>query len=97
MTPIRMSARQASRAGAALSRQLRDGGGDVGSSVPLQQALRHLQAAFANFFAKRAKYPTFKSRKKSRLSAEYTRSAFTYRDGRLTLAKNILAAGLAER
>ncbi|MEV4073748.1 RNA-guided endonuclease TnpB family protein [Nonomuraea fuscirosea] len=30
------------------------------SSVPLQQALRHLQAAFGNFFAKRAKYPTFK-------------------------------------
>ncbi|MEU4833444.1 RNA-guided endonuclease TnpB family protein [Streptosporangium sp. NPDC023615] len=57
------------------------------SSVPLQQALRHLQAAFANFFAKRAKYPTFKSRKESRASAEYTRSAFTYRDGQLTLAK----------
>lgn len=57
------------------------------SSVPLQQALRHLQAAFANFYAKRAKYPTFKSRKKSRLSAEYTRSAFKYRDGALTLAK----------
>jgi putative transposase len=57
------------------------------SSVPLQQALRHLQAAFANFFAKRAKYPTFKSRKRSRLSAEYTRSAFRWRDGRLTLAK----------
>ena len=43
------------------------------SSVPLQQALRHLQAAFGNFFAKRAKY--------------YTRSAFTWREGRLTLAK----------
>ncbi|MEV0237086.1 RNA-guided endonuclease TnpB family protein [Nonomuraea sp. NPDC050786] len=57
------------------------------SSVPLQQALRHLQAAFANFFAKRARYPTFKSRKKSRASAEYTRSAFRWRDGRLTLAK----------
>ncbi|KAA9376326.1 IS200/IS605 family element transposase accessory protein TnpB [Microbispora cellulosiformans] len=57
------------------------------SSVPLQQALRHLQAAFANFFAKRAKHPTFKSRKKSRASAEYTRSAFRYRDGQLTLAK----------
>ncbi|MEV4476255.1 RNA-guided endonuclease TnpB family protein [Nonomuraea sp. NPDC049504] len=57
------------------------------SSVPLQQALRHLQAAFANFFAKRAKYPTFKSRKKSRASAEYTRSAFRWRDGELTLAK----------
>lgn len=57
------------------------------SSVPLQQALRHLQTAFANFFAKRAKYPRFKSKKKSRQSAEYTRSGFTWRDGRLTLAK----------
>ncbi|MET9240552.1 RNA-guided endonuclease TnpB family protein [Nonomuraea sp. NPDC003709] len=57
------------------------------SSVPLQQALRHLQAAFSNFFARRAEYPTFKSRKKSRASAEYTRSAFRWRDGRLTLAK----------
>jgi putative transposase len=57
------------------------------SSVPLQQALRHVQAAFTNFFGKRAKYPRFKSRKKSRKSAEYTTSAFRYRDGRLTLAK----------
>lgn len=57
------------------------------SCVPLQQALRHLQTAFVNFFAKRAKYPRFKSRKRSRASAEYTRSAFTWRDGRLTLAK----------
>jgi putative transposase len=57
------------------------------SSVPLQQALRHLQGAFASFFAKRAKYPVFKSRKKSRRSAEYTASAFRFRDGRLTLAK----------
>lgn len=59
------------------------------SSVPLQQALRHLQVAFTNFFAKRAKYPTFKSRKKSRRSAEYTTSAFRFRDGRLTLAKMV--------
>ncbi|WP_329347960.1 transposase [Streptomyces sp. NBC_01261] len=57
------------------------------SSVPLQQALRHLQTAFGNFFAQRAKYPRFKSRKKSRASAEYTRSAFTWRDGQLILAK----------
>ncbi|MFI5878846.1 RNA-guided endonuclease InsQ/TnpB family protein [Streptomyces sp. NPDC051554] len=57
------------------------------SSVPLQQALRHLQTAFGNFFAQRTKYPRFKSRKKSRASAEYTRSAFTWREGRLTLAK----------
>ncbi|MFJ9121229.1 RNA-guided endonuclease InsQ/TnpB family protein [Streptomyces sp. NPDC102394] len=57
------------------------------SCVPLQQALRHLQTAFTNFFGKRAKYPRFKSRKKSRNSAEYTISAFRFRDGKLTLAK----------
>jgi putative transposase len=59
------------------------------SSVPLQQALRHLQVAFTNFFAKRARYPTFKSKKQSRRSAEYTTSAFRWRDGRLTLAKMV--------
>ncbi|MFF3356893.1 RNA-guided endonuclease InsQ/TnpB family protein [Streptomyces sp. NPDC002917] len=57
------------------------------SSVPLQQTLRHLQTAFTNFFSKRAKYPRFKSRKKSRKSAEYTTSGLRFRDGRLTLAK----------
>ncbi|MGI5324365.1 RNA-guided endonuclease InsQ/TnpB family protein [Actinomadura nitritigenes] len=57
------------------------------SSVPLQQALRHLQCAFTGFFAKRAKYPRFKAKKKSRDSAEYTSSAFRWRDGELTLAK----------
>ncbi|MEV8034577.1 RNA-guided endonuclease TnpB family protein [Streptomyces sp. NPDC086182] len=57
------------------------------SSVPLQQCLRHLQGAFTSFFEGRAKYPRFKSRKKSRRSAEYTSSAFRYRDGRLTLAR----------
>ncbi|MFJ8963421.1 RNA-guided endonuclease InsQ/TnpB family protein [Lentzea sp. NPDC102401] len=57
------------------------------SSVPLQQALRHLQAAFGHFFDRRAKHPRFKSRKKSRASAEYTRSAFRWREDTLTLAK----------
>ncbi|EHN78972.1 transposase [Streptomyces sp. NRRL WC-3753] len=57
------------------------------SSVPLQQSLRHLQTAFTHFFGKRAKYPRFKSRKKSRKSAEYTTSGFRFLDGRLTLAK----------
>ncbi|MER5799171.1 RNA-guided endonuclease InsQ/TnpB family protein [Streptomyces mirabilis] len=57
------------------------------SSVPLQQTLRHLQGAFANFFSKRARYPRFKSKRKSRAAAEYTSSAFTFRDGRLKLAK----------
>ncbi|MEY9835628.1 RNA-guided endonuclease InsQ/TnpB family protein [Streptacidiphilus sp. EB103A] len=57
------------------------------SSVPLQQGLRHLQKAFGNFFSKRAKYPTFKSKRKSHASAEYTASAFRFRQGQLTLAK----------
>lgn len=57
------------------------------SAVPLQQTLRHLQTAFVHFFAKRARHPRFKSRKKSRAGAEYTRSAFRWRDGALTLAK----------
>jgi len=57
------------------------------SSVPLQQALRHLQGAFVSFWAKRTGYPKFKSRKKSKLTAEYTRSAFTFRNGSLKLAK----------
>ncbi|MFF1605701.1 RNA-guided endonuclease InsQ/TnpB family protein, partial [Streptomyces mirabilis] len=57
------------------------------SSVPLQQALRHLQTAFTHFFGKRARYPRFKSRKTSRRSAEYTTSAFRFRNGELRLAK----------
>jgi putative transposase len=56
------------------------------SSVPLQQALRHQQVAFSNFFAGRARYPRYKSRT-GRQSAEYTRSGFRYRDGKLFLAK----------
>ncbi|MFD9734944.1 RNA-guided endonuclease InsQ/TnpB family protein [Umezawaea sp. NPDC059074] len=53
------------------------------SCVPL----RHLQSAYMAFYAKRSRLPTFKSKRKSRASAEYTRSGFTYRDGRITLAK----------
>jgi putative transposase len=56
------------------------------SSVPLQQALRHQQAAYAAFFAKRARYPRFKSRN-GRQSAAYARSGFRWRDGALFLAK----------
>ncbi|UUY49505.1 transposase [Streptomyces yangpuensis] len=57
------------------------------SCVPLQQALRHLQRAFVAFRDGRSRHPRFKSKRKSRTSAEYTRSAFRFRDGRLTLAK----------
>ena len=56
------------------------------SSVPVQQALRHLQTAFANFFAKRTAYPTFK-RKDGKQSAEYTSSAFKWDGQTLKLAK----------
>ena len=56
------------------------------SSVPIQQTLRHLQTGYANFFAKRAKYPSFK-RKHSGGSAEFTRSGFRFASGKLTLAK----------
>lgn len=57
------------------------------SSVPLQQTLRHQHTAFLNFFARRARYPRFKSRR-GRQRAHYTRSAFRMRDGVLTLAKS---------
>jgi putative transposase len=56
------------------------------SSVPLQQGLRHLQSAFTNFFAGRAKYPNFK-KKRSGGSAEFTKSAFKWKDGQVYLAK----------
>ncbi|MBV9205142.1 MAG: transposase [Actinobacteria bacterium] len=56
------------------------------SSVPLQQALRHQHRAFTAFFAKRARYPRFKSRR-GRQVAHYTRSAFSMRGGDLRLAK----------
>ena len=57
------------------------------SCVPLQQGLRHLQKAFASFFAKRAKYPKFK-KKRNGGSAELTRSAFRWKDGQLWIAKS---------
>jgi putative transposase len=56
------------------------------SCVPLQQGLRHLQKAFSNFFAKRAAYPNFK-KKRNGGSAEFTKSAFKFKDGQVYLAK----------
>ena len=56
------------------------------SSVPVQQSLRHLQTAFGNFFAKRAKYPSFKS-KHDKQAAEYTASGFKWDGKVLKLAK----------
>ena len=56
------------------------------SSVPLQQCLRHLQSAFNNFFSQRAKYPRFK-KKRNGGNAEFTKSAFRWKDGKLYIAK----------
>jgi putative transposase len=58
------------------------------SSVPLQQALRHLDKAFRNFFDGRAKYPTF-HKKHGGQAATYASSAFRWdaQTRTLTLAK----------
>ena len=56
------------------------------SSVPLQQGLRDLQTAFTNFFAGRAKYPNFK-KKHHGGNAEFTKSAFRWKDSKVYLAK----------
>ncbi|WP_442921645.1 RNA-guided endonuclease InsQ/TnpB family protein [Microcoleus sp. Aus8_D2] len=58
------------------------------SCVPLQQGLRHLQTAFTNFFSCRAKYPNFKN-KRNGGSAEFTKSAFKFRDRNIYLAKSL--------
>jgi putative transposase len=56
------------------------------ASVPMQQALRHLDKAFLNFFEGRAKYPTFK-KKHGDQSATYVGTAFQLKGTTLTLAK----------
>jgi putative transposase len=56
------------------------------SSVPLQQALRHLDRAFLNFFEGRGKYPVFK-KKRNQQSATYADTAFRWNGTQLTLAK----------
>jgi putative transposase len=52
----------------------------------MQQGLRHLQTAFTNFFAGRAKYPNFK-KKRNGGSAEFTKSAFKFKNKEIYLAK----------
>src|SRR2546426_1884292 len=56
------------------------------SCVPPQQALRHLEKAFKNFFEGCAAYPKFHSRHGDQ-SAEYTTSAFKWDGTHLMLAK----------
>ncbi len=61
------------------------------SSVPLQQALRHLDRAFSRFFDPKisSAHPSFKKKRDGAGSAAFTRFGFTWHPGRreLTLAK----------
>jgi putative transposase len=56
------------------------------SNVCLQQALRQLNTAYRNFFAKRAKFPRYR-RKGMNQSVCFTQMGFRYRDGEIILAK----------
>ena len=82
----RVSYHESSAALTALKKQLEHAWLNEVSSVPVQQALRHLQTAFASFFARRSSYPQFK-RKDGKQSAEYTTSAFKWDGQSLKLAK----------
>jgi putative transposase len=55
------------------------------SSVPVQQALRHLEAGYTRFFQRLGRRPRFKSRRDPQ-SATFMKTAFRWRDGQLTLA-----------
>ena len=57
------------------------------SSVALQQSLRNQDTAFSHFFAKRGKYPAFKS-KHGRQSIRLVSTAFRVKDGQLYIAKS---------
>ena len=55
------------------------------SSVCLQQTLRNPTRRLGNFFAGRAKYPTFKA--KPNQSARYANNAFKFVEGKITLCQ----------
>lgn len=57
------------------------------SNVALQQALRNQDKAFSNFFAKRGKYPCFKSRH-DKQSIRLMSNAFRMKQGKLFIAKS---------
>ena len=57
------------------------------SSVALQQALRNQATAFSNFFAKRGRYPSFKS-KHGKQSIRLVSGAFRIKSGALYIAKS---------
>jgi putative transposase len=67
------------------------------SCVPLQQALRHVDQAFRNFFAKCTSYPAFKKKKCYGGSAEFTQRAFRYDAATQTLTLAKMSAPLDVR
>jgi putative transposase len=73
----RIGYHESSAALTALKQQPEAGWLNEVSSVPLQQALRHLDKAFRHFFEGRVQYPAFK-KKHGRQAAEYTTSAFQW-------------------
>jgi len=56
------------------------------SCTPVQQALRHLEMAFKNFFSGRTKYPVFKG-KRGRQTATYVGASFRCNGKTLKLAR----------
>lgn len=58
------------------------------SNVALQQSLRNQDKAFSGFFAKRGKYPNFKS-KHGKQSIRLMSNAFRIKDGKLFIAKSV--------
>ncbi len=73
----RVGSHEASAALTALKQQPETAWLNAVSSVPLQQAVRHLDKAFRNFFEGRAKYPSF-HKKHGKQSATYASSAFRW-------------------
>lgn len=61
------------------------------SSVPVQQALRHLETSYTNFFQRRAKFPRFKSKRRKQ-SIEYTTSGYRLKDSGTTGQPHIYLA-----
>lgn len=57
------------------------------SCVPTQNALRNLQTAYDKFWRKQAEFPRFK-KKRSKNSATYFKSSFSFKNGQLKLAKH---------
>lgn len=56
------------------------------SAVALNNSIRKQEAAFTNFFAKRARYPRFKNRNSPK-SATFSSGGFTFKNGQIKPAK----------